>query len=73
MIKIENKVELIKSQTLKAKTWRIEYKGETYLYTAYFDTNTNHLVNDHIQDNYGYDVNNETLKEDIYDFWCSQQ
>jgi hypothetical protein len=72
MIKIENKVDLIKIQNLLARTWRIQYKGETYLYTAYSQED-GRLVNDHIQDNYGYDVNDETLKEDIFDYWNSQQ
>ena len=48
------------------------YKGEKYKYTAYYGQD-NHLVNDHIQDEYAYDVNDETLKEDIFDFWNSQQ
>ena len=69
---MENSTKLIKTQNLISKVWEVMYKGERYLYiTHYLEGGT--LVNDYIQDQYGYDVNDETLKEDIYDFWRSQQ
>jgi len=69
---MKNAILLVETEILVSKVWEVRYKGEIYKYTAYYGPD-NYLVRDHITDEYGYDVNNETLKEDIFDFWNSQQ
>jgi hypothetical protein len=69
---MDNSVQRISVTKLVAKTWKVIFNEETYIYTAYYQQEDGRLVNESMRDEYGYEIVDATLAETIFDYWCSQ-
>jgi len=63
-MKNKNTVELLEKSFVKIERYAITYDGDRYIYTLEYDQNDK-LVSDYIRDEYGCEIGDPTLAEDI--------